>query len=189
MYTAGEGRRTCRCCCQLSAWLVGTFCKLPRRHRHHLAISAMEHAHRECGSAIFRTKLITPSNLNVIHGTARSHSFTIDRGLKGDRDFHCGLPVRRFRLRSGYGTSCVVLMARSWIRSLRRLYCRGILRCWEKRAKNWCSHLWLVSLRHAKLGRRGCLRESLLAALPEEEVAARRPVDDVTPHSFRPGLA
>ena len=41
----------------------------------------------------------------------------------------------------------------------------------------------------SRVGRQAWLRAALLAALPDRDTRARDMVSDVTPHSFRPGLA
>ena len=165
-----------------------SFRKLPRRHRHHLAILVMQHA----------------QGMMFGHFLYRSYTAQQFRWDVSDSAFTLVTDWHRFSGRSRFSLRFKSFPTEEWL-------------CYELRDADGTGTVvdtvaaaTVLSWHFKMLGEEGetlvfaptpgvgvrvyedraaWLRESLLAALPEEEVVARKLVDDVTPHSFRPGLA
>ena len=162
-----------------------TFEALPRRHRHHLFCALISHAQGlRFGHFVYRSYVV---DLFTVELTSGDFLLLTDWHRYEGRQRFClrfrAFPVESFlwyELRDVNGNVIDTVSAAtvmSWhFKKLRQegeqlvfAPVKGVQTTREQRA-TW-------------------LRESLLAALPEDELAARQLVQDVTPHAFRPGLA
>ena len=161
------------------------FRALPRRHRHHLFCSVMQHAQgMRYGHFLYRSYSIDQFQQDV---RDFAYSIMTDWHRYAGRNKFCLLfksfPKKKclwYELRNRDGEvvdtiGAATLMAwhfemlREAGESLVFAPTPGREATWQERTQ------WL--------------RDALLAALPEDELAARQLVKDVTPHSFRPGFA
>ena len=161
------------------------FAKIPRRHRHHLACVVMQHVRgMRYGHFIYRAYTIDQFKFNPKDG---SFVLLTDWSRYAGRSKFClkfeafpKLDCLRYTLRASDGTVVDTVAAAtvlSWHFDILRQ---------ENESKIFAPANGEAASRE---DRAKWLRESLLAALPLDEHDARRLVDQVTPHSFRPGLA
>ena len=161
------------------------FDALPRLHRHHLFAAVAQHAKAmRYGHFLYRSYTI-PQFLR--DGTCGAFSLFTDWHRYSGRERYClrfeAFPRQDFlwyELRDPDGTirdtiAAATLMAWHFERLQR-----------DGETKVFAPVKGEITTREA---RQKWLRESLLAALPADEEQARALVADVTPHSFRPGLA
>ena len=161
------------------------FVTLTRRDRHHLACCVFQHT-QGMRFGHFIAKQYTVDDFNV---DARDGSMTLLT------DWH------RYSGRAMYRLSFAAFPACSarWY-SLRDAKGRVVDKVSAAAVLTWHFHALrrdgetavfapTVGVPNSHADRLEWLRASLLAALPSSEIAARKQVSDVTPHSFRPGLA
>ena len=162
-----------------------SFLRLPRRHRHHLFAAVMQHAQgMRYGHFLYRSYTIDQFMNDLKRG---GYSLVTDWHRFEGRARFClrflSFPEKEwlwYELRDADGTVVDTIAA-------------ATLFTWhfdELRENNeslvFAPTPGAVTSREE---RTAWLRQALLAALPEDEIAARRLVEEVTPHSFRPGLA
>lgn len=162
-----------------------SFLRLPRRHRHHLAAAVMQHAKgMRYGHFLYRSYTVDQFRQDFKDS---SLSLVTDWHRFAGRSRFClrfqSFPVKDYLwydLRAPDGTVVDRIAAAtllSWHFDQLRESNESLV---------FAPTLGSVTSREE---RAAWLKWALLAALPEDEGAARRLVDDVTPHSFRPGLA
>ena len=172
----------------LSAYAVtgrDSFLALPRRHRHHLFGAVMQHAQgMRYGHFLYRS-----------YGTDDFQREIHDGAFTLPTDWHRYEGRSRFvlRFRSFPDRRCLWYELRNSDGVVVDTIAAGTLMSWhfDQLAESGESRVFAPTpgATVTREERTAWLRESLLAALPEDELAARRLVEDVTPHSFRPGLA
>lgn len=162
-----------------------TFRALPRRHAHHLFCSVVQHAQgMRYGHFIYRAYKTCNFQRDIHDG-----SFNLPT------DWHRYEGRRNFclRFRSFPDLKCFSYQLRNSEGAVVDTIAAATLMSWhfEMLAEAGETQVFAPTpgATVSRKERTAWLREALLAALPEDELAARRLVDDVTPHSFRPGLA
>ena len=162
-----------------------TFRILLRRHRHHLFCSVMQHS---CAMRFghFLSRKYKRETFETGHSDGSLSLITDWHRYSGTRRYCLNFPAfpedefRLYQLRDCFGRVVDTISAATVMRwHFEQLAEADEQNVFAPVQGELCS----------RADRRDWLRDSFLSALPEFEVKARDKVQEVTPHSFRPGLA
>ena len=161
------------------------FAALSRLNRHHLACNVMQHSEgMRFGHFLYRQYTIDDFIVDGRDGTLR---LTTDWHRYAGTSLYClsfrsfpACNARWYSIRSSDGDVVDRVSAATVLN-----WHFDILR----RQRESAVFAPVVGVPNSRADRAAWLKSALLRAIPASEVAARQQVEEVTPHSFRPGLA